>query len=144
MFLVALYTMNWTFKGKPLTQAPEGFYGFVYCITDDQGRKYWGKKAFSHRRKKRLSKKARKGTRKRVVVEAKDSGWQSYLGSCRPLLEYAKKRGTKGFKKEILKLCKDRASLSYWETHFLFSERVLFTDSWNGHILRFFKGKIHE
>lgn len=138
-------SMNWIFKKKEIRVAPKGFYGFVYVIIDDKGTPYWGKKAFQHKRKRRLGKKARKSTRKRVVVEHKDSGWKDYWGSCKPLLEYIKKRGsTEGFQRIILKFCKDRQSLSYWETHYLFTEKAIFIDSWNGHVLRFFKGRIHE
>lgn len=139
-----LYSMNWTHNGKIIKQTPATWYGFVYVITDNRGTKYWGKKAFTHRKKKRLSKKARKETGKRVEISRIDSGWQNYWGSSKPLLEYIKTNGTKGFRREILKLCKDKSSLSYWETHYLFQESVLFKDTWNGHILRFFKGKIHE
>jgi len=135
----------WVYKDKCLESPPRGFYGFVYCITDDTGRKYWGKKAFTHRRKVALSKKARKSTRKRVKITEKDSGWLNYWGSSKPLLEYISQKGTTNFHREVLKLCKTKASLSYWETYYLFINNVLFNDSWNGHILsRFFKGKIHS
>jgi hypothetical protein len=137
----------WKFKGDCLNVPPSGFYGFIYCITDDQGREYFGKKAFAHRRKTKLSKKARQGTRKRIKIEEVDSKWLNYWGSCKPLLEYIETRGgTKGFTRTILKLCKDKQSLTYWEVHYLTQNNVLFrTDTWNSNILsRFFKGKIHQ
>lgn len=137
----------WVHEGKCMEEPPEGYYGFIYLIVDDKGNKYWGKKAFTHKKKTALSKKARVGTRKRVKVQQVDSKWMSYWGSCKPLLEYIKNRGgTHGFSRYVLKLCKNRSALTYWETHVLFENRVLFReDTWNGHILsRFYKGKIHE
>lgn len=137
----------WTYQGKCLEKAPDGWYGFVYCITDDQGKKYWGKKAFSHRVKKTLSKRARVGTRKRVKVEQVDSKWLGYWGSSKQLLEYINDRGsTEGFRRDIVKLCEDRQSLTYWELTTLIMNGVLFRDdTWNGNILgKFFKGKVHE
>src|SRR5688572_16447177 len=109
----------WTYKNKKFTD-PQDYYGFIYIITDDTGKWYIGKKAFSHRKKTKLSKKARIGTRKRINISYKDSGWIDYWGSCRPLLEYIELRGgTQGFKRVILKLCKDRSSWSYWEIDYL-------------------------
>lgn len=144
-FITFALMQCWEHNKKCLEIPPRGYYGFVYVIEDDKGKKYWGKKAFSHKKRTKLSKKARKSTRKRIKVEQKDSGWQDYWGSSKPLLEYIKVSGKEGFSRKVLKLCKTRASLSYWEAHYLFSEKVLFRDCWNGHILsRFFKGKIHE
>ena len=137
----------WMFKKKCLEKAPDGYYGFIYCITDDQGKKYWGKKAFSHKQKRRLSKKARMGRLTRVEVKQVDSKWINYWGSCRDLLEYISLRGsTEGFTREVIKLCKDKASLTYWETVTLIDNEVLFRDdTWNGNILgKFFKNKIHK
>lgn len=134
-------------NGECLETAPEGYYGFVYLIKDDQGRTYIGKKAFSHSRKTKLSKKARVGTRKRVQIKTVDSGWLDYWGSCKPLLEYIKERGgTHGFRRFILKFTQNKQSSTYWETAFLFEYRVLFdNNNWNGHILsRFYKNKIHD
>jgi hypothetical protein len=137
----------WIYQGKCLETPPDGYYGFIYMIEDDQNREYYGKKAFIHKKKTKLSKKARAGTRKRIKVETVDSKWLQYWGSSKPLLEYIKVRGgTEGFKRYILKLCENKQSLTYWETHILFENAVLFKeDCWNGHILsRFYKGKIHK
>lgn len=136
----------WQFKGECLEVPPTGFYGFIYRIVDDQGREYFGKKAFAHTKKTKLSKKARKGTRKRVKITSIDSKWLSYWGSCKPLLEYIETRGgTHGFSRTIIKLCENRQSLTYWEMAILVENKVLFReDTWNGNIMsRFFKGKIH-
>lgn len=123
----------WHYKGKCMYEPPEGFYGYIYEIQDDQGRFYFGKKAFSHRKKTKLSKKARVGTRKRVKIEQKDSGWLTYFGSCIPLNSYIKERGnTKGFKRTIIGFCKDKNELAYREMELLIKEDVLFRDDcWN-------------
>lgn len=137
----------WTFRGKCLEKAPDGYYGFVYCITDDQGKKYWGKKAFNHTVRRKLSQKDRIGTRKRIKVETVDSKWLGYWGSSKMLLDYIATLGsTEGFTREVVKLCRDRQSLTYWELVTLIDNKVLFRDdSWNGNILgKFFKGKIHK
>lgn len=136
----------WIYKGKCLYDPPEGFYGYIYVITDNTGKKYYGKKAFTHRKKTKLSKKARVGTRKRIKISSVDSGWLDYWGSSKPLLEYIEKNTTKGFKREILKLCKDKQSWSYWELAILIEQKVLFReDCWNGNIAgKYYKNKIHE
>ena len=135
----------WKYQGKILKNTSE-FYGFIYKITDDKNRIYIGKKAFIHHIRKRLSKKARKSTRKRVEVVEKDSNWKNYWGSCKPLLEYIKENGTSGFKREVLILCKDRTNLNYWEIYAQFKENVLLRDDcWNTNIGgKWFKGKIYE
>lgn len=139
---------NWFYKDKFIFTPPEGYYGFIYKITDDIGNVYFGKKAFEHSQKKNISKKARKesGTRKRVERVKKDSGWLDYFGSSKPLLEYLEMDYRKlKCKREIIKLCKDKISLSYWEMVIMVQESVLFrNDCWNGNIAgKFFKGKIH-
>lgn len=133
--------------GECLETPPEGYYGFIYLIQDDTGKMYIGKKAFSHKKRTKLSKKARIGTRKRIKVEQVDSKWLAYWGSCKPLTSYIKERGhTKGFKRIVLKFCETRQDLSYWEMVFLVKENVLFNDNyWNSNVLsRFFKGKINK
>jgi hypothetical protein len=139
---------GWIYKGKVIKEAPKDFYGFIYCIVDDKGKRYWGKKAFEHNKKTKLSKKARKATGKRIVRTKVDSGWQDYWGSSKFLIEYLEEVPSRKNKciREIIKLCKDKASLSYWEMVTLVNYNVLFReDCWNGNILgKFFKGKIHE
>lgn len=136
----------WKYKGKKYKRESKD-YGFVYRITDDTGKMYIGKKAFIHRRKIRLSKSQRKLTGKRVSVQEKDSGWENYWGSSKGLLQYIDNRGsTRGFKREILKICYDKASLSYWENDHLMAEKVLFSNKyWNDNVAgKYFRGKIHQ
>jgi len=134
-------------NGKCCFEPPSGYYGFIYCIFDDKGKVYYGRKSFEHSKKVKLSKKRRKETRKRVEVTKKDSGWLSYWGSCKPLLEYIEDRGgTEGFKRVIIKLCKDKISLNFWEISIQIQNNVLFRgDCWNNSVGgKYFKNKIHE
>ena len=140
----------WTYGGVVIATPPEGVYGFIYKITLPDGSVYFGKKAFEHNQKKTISKKARKlsGTKKRIEKVKKDSGWLDYWGSSKPLLEYLDAALDRKIfsKREILKFCNDKISLTYWEMVTMVNERVLFrNDCWNGNIIgKFFKGKIHE
>lgn len=138
----------WMYGGVCLATPPEGYYGFIYKITDPSGKVYFGKKAFEHSKKKIISKKARKlsGSKKRIERSKVDSGWMDYWGSSKPLLEYLEESLLYPFcKREIIKLCKDKANLSYWEMATLVQENVLFRDDcWNGNVSgKYFKGKIH-
>ncbi len=140
----------WIMDGKCLYDKPEGFVGYIYHIQDDQNRHYWGKKLFEFSKKKILSKKARKesGTRKRIERSKIQSDWLDYWSSSKELLEYIAMANPNklGFKREIIKLCKNKESLSYWETAILIQNNALFReDCYNGNINgKWFKGKIHE
>lgn len=139
----------WIMNDKCFTSPSKDWYGFIYKITDPYGKVYFGKKAFEHKQKKVLSKKARKlsGTRKRIERTTKDSGWLNYWGSSRPFLEFLESSKCHNFcTREIIKLCKDKSSLAYWEMAIMVQENVLFReDCWNANISgRYFKGKIKE
>jgi len=137
------------YGGVCLETPPDGYYGFVYLIIDDQNRMYYGKKAFEHSKKKVISKKARKlsGTRKRIERSKVNSGWMDYWGSSKALLAYYEEDPTRKDKslRRIVKLCKDKVSLAYHEMKTLVYQEVLFRDDcWNGNISgKYFKGKIH-
>lgn len=140
----------WIYQDKCLYTPPEGYYGFIYSILLPDGRIYWGKKAFEHSKKVKLSKKARKssGTRKRIAKTKVDSGWLDYWGSSKELLDHLEVNPNlknTAFR-EIIKLCKDKASLSYWEMVTLVENNILFRDDcYNGNISgKYFKGKIHK
>jgi len=138
----------WIFNGKCLYDAPEGYYGYIYHIIDRENRHYWGKKAFEHNKKIKLSKKKRVGTRKRIERTKVDSGWLDYWGSSKFLQEYFEKENPdkESCYREIIKLCKNKESLSYWEVATLIENQVLFRDDcYNGNIGgRYFRGKVHK
>lgn len=138
----------WYYQDKPvlsLENCPESAIGFIYKITNLlDSRIYIGKKALTHRKKTRISKreKATTKTRKTFKVTATDSKWTSYWGSCKPLLEDIKLSGEHNFRKEIILFCFDKQSLTYQEVRHQILYGVLENDTYNSNILsRFFRPK---
>lgn len=144
----------WLLKGKCLKKQPQDYYGFVYRITvadsddlpqDMRGRIYIGKKAFTHKKKTRLSRKKRLATGKRIERTLVDSKWLSYYGSNKQLLEDVKNFGDKYFKREILHLCFNKAQLSYYEIKEQIAHNVLSCNSYNGWIgCKIFKNRFTQ
>jgi hypothetical protein len=134
----------WTYLDECFEE-PQGF-GFIYLITNNlDGRIYVGKKQFTFRKKTRLSKKARIGTRKRVEITRVDSGWQNYWSSCRPLVEDVKTLGQDKFSRQILMFCKNKSELSYYELYFQIKYEVLLKPSYNGWInAKVYKNKLWQ
>lgn len=129
------YDNPWIYLDEPFTSEDIGDnIGFVYLLTDPNGRKYVGKKLFvSKRRLPPLKGK----TRKRTVV--KESDWKTYYGSSEEL-QILVESGTP-FKREILHLCKTRGMLSYLELQEQMERKVLLrNDYFNGII----QVKIHK
>lgn len=103
---------------------PEEYCGFVYNITNvETGKFYIGKKVFWNHKKRKLTKKqlaeqtgpGRKSSFEIIRVE---SNWKTYWGSNKYLLEDLKTLGEEHFERGILKLCKTKKQLTYWEMHF--------------------------
>lgn len=103
---------------------PEDYLGFVYKITNlTNGKFYIGKKMFIHNKKHKLTKKqlaelegrGRKPTHETLKVE---SDWQTYWGSSKELLKDVQELGEEYFECAILKLCKTKKQLTYWEMHY--------------------------
>jgi hypothetical protein len=131
-------TQNWIYI-DPVH--PEDWFGFVYVIKNKvTGRIYVGKKVFWNNLKKKLTKTelaeqpgpGRKPTHKRVT---KESNWLTYWGSNKELLEDVKELGQDNFERKILKLCKSKKELTYYELHYQCKEEVLLTNSYNDNIL---------
>lgn len=112
----------WIYNGQPFTvDMTEGYYGFVYLITNNtNNRKYIGKKFFTKAGTKQV-----KGKRKKI---RKESDWESYYGSNKNLLEDVEKLGSENFTRQILRLCKTRSECSYWETHEIFVSQALLSN----------------
>lgn len=84
----------------------------------------FGKKLFNFKfRRKRANK-----INKKIVY--KKSDWETYYGSCKELSEDINKLGSSNFKREILKLCKDKFELGYYELHEQVIRGVLFTNEY--------------
>ena len=111
------YENPWTYQGSTFTSADiDGFFGFVYRITNLQtGKQYIGRKYFQQHRK------PRNGRRKRTS----ESNWKTYYGSSKELTEDRKLLGNSIFKREILSLHKTLGKVNYEETHQLFINNVL-------------------
>lgn len=112
----------WLHSGKPIDEESlEDFVGFVYIITNiESQRKYIGKKLFKFKRTKTV-----KGKKKRLLVE---SDWRKYWGSNKTLLEEVSLFGENGFKREVLRLCKSKGELNYFEAKYQFIMGALESD----------------
>ena len=98
----------------------DDWFGFIYRVTNiSTDRQYIGRKQFhSHTRK---IVKGRKN-RKKVVKEGK---WREYTTSSRMINEEIEQFGIDTFKFEIIKLCKTKGELSYYEAETQWAEQVL-------------------
>jgi hypothetical protein len=116
----------WYYEQKEFTETPTNFAGFVYCITDlSNGRKYIGKKLFT--RSKVLPKNSKRARRSRQTV---DSDWRTYCGSSKQVQELVEKYGLDRFKREIIRLCRTKGEMSYYEAKEQFDREVLFSDEY--------------
>ena len=125
---------------------PEEWFGFVYIIKNKiNGRIYVGKKVFWNNTKKKLTKTeiaeqtgpGRKPTHK---VVTKESNWMTYWGSNKELLADVKEHGMDNFERKILKLCKTKKELTYFEVHYQCVYEVLLNNSYNDNVLaKFFR-----
>ena len=127
--------MNWLYNGKEITdisQFPLGAFGFVYVVITPEGKKYVGKKALYHNRKRKLTKvelaeQSGRGRKKSFVIESKESDWKKYYGSNKHL----KDQITKGevtledLEKQIIEIGFNKKHLTYLETKYLFQLGVL-------------------
>ena len=125
----------WIYKNKCLESEPEGYFGFTYLITDKKNNKiYVGKKQFTHKTKKKLSKKAKQlpeNKGKRILKGTKNSGWLSYYGSSKELNEQVKLLGEDNFKREILEFAISKSDLTLKEIESQVKYNVLRVNSYN-------------
>ena len=107
--------MVWTYKGvkwnPPDNFSQDVYYGFVYCITNRAtGQKYIGKKFFWSKKTLPITKK-----RKRRKITYVESDWQDYYGSSETVKLLVEQNGKENFHREILRLCRKKAEMSYYE-----------------------------
>ena len=127
----------WYYNQKEFNETPEDFQGFVYIITNiNNGRKYVGKKNFW---KTKILPKTKK--RKRRVRTRVESDWRDYFGSNEELRILVEDKGSKNFKREIIRLCKTKGEMSYFEMKEQFERDVLFNKDYYN---EFIGGKIHS
>lgn len=117
--------MSWLYEGREF-EDPENYYGFVYQITHfPTGKKYIGRKYFTSAGYKQV-----KGKRKKV---RKESDWREYWGSSKHLQTDVEKFGKDQFKREILRLCKNRTECSYYESKAIFEEDAILREDFYNH-----------
>lgn len=130
--------MTWIFEEKEIHELPTDSIGFVYLITNlKTGKKYIGKKLGSFAKTTYKTVQLKNGKKKRKKIKSKvDSDWKDYWSSSDELKEDVKNLGKENFKREILKYCKSKSELSYYEAKFQFDNDVLYNkDLWyNGWI----------
>lgn len=123
----------WLFEDREFTHDEIGSWvGFVYIITDlVNDKKYIGKKQFFNT-KTLPPLKGQKRKRKKVT----ESDWQDYFGSNEKIKSLVEEKGRDRFKRQILKLCRSTAEMTYWETKLQFDYDVLLRDDfYNDYIM---------
>ena len=128
----------WLYENKTFEPTQlEDWVGFVYVITDlSNNKKYVGKKNFwSIRRLPPLKGKTRKRTKK------SESDWKEYFGSSEEVKSLVEEKGGDNFKREIIRLCKSKGEMSYYEAKEQFDRDVLFSDEYYN---EFIGCKIHS
>ena len=130
--------MTWCYNGQAVTQLPEDVVGFVYLITNiTTGKMYVGKKLAKFAKTTYKVVKLKNGTKKRKKIRSKiNSDWQDYFGSSDELNKDVILLGQDSFKREILRYCKSKSEMSYYEAKYQFDNDVLLNeDKWyNGWI----------
>lgn len=112
----------WLYNNEPFDDIAD-YVGYVYIITNlTNGRKYLGKKNFYFSKTRTI-----KGKKKRSKVE---SDWREYYGSNKELLEDVEKLGKDLFKREIVRLCKSKGEMSYFEAKYQFESDVILDPNW--------------
>ena len=130
----------WYYEDKifdPEKHSHHNYAGFVYIITDlSNQKKYVGKKLFWKIHKlKPLKGKVNKRHSKR------DSDWQDYFGSNEEVKLLVEQSGKERFKREIIRLCKTKGEMTYFEMKEQIDRKVLFDDKYYN---EFIGGKIHS
>jgi hypothetical protein len=128
------YENPWIYKDEPFTSEDIGDHiGFVYLLTDPNGKKYVGKKLFVSRRKLPPLKGK---TRKRTKIS--ESDWKIYYGSSEEVQSLVESNVS--FKREMLHLCNTKGELSYMELVEQMERKVLLRDDYYNGIIQV---KIH-
>jgi Putative endonuclease segE, GIY-YIG domain len=100
--------MTWFYNGLPVTEVIDDYVGFVYIIENlTNHKKYIGKKLFWFKKTKIVKKK-----KKRLKEE---SDWRSYFGSNEKLKQDVELLGQLQFRRTIIRLCKTKGEMSYYE-----------------------------
>ena len=116
----------WYYNDEVFNETPEGYQGFVYEVVElDTGRRYIGKKNFWKPKTLPITK-----TRRRRVRTRTESDWKDYYGSSEKVMALVESKGKEEFKRIILRLCKTKGEMSYFEAKLQFDNNVLFNDKY--------------
>ena len=127
----------WYYNNEVYEAYDEQYVGFVYLITDlSNNKKYVGKKLFWSTRKLPPLKGQKRRRTKKV-----ESDWQNYYGSSEEVKLLVEESGRDRFKREIIRLCKTKGEMSYFEAKEQFDREVLFSDEYYN---EFIGCKIHS
>jgi len=127
----------WIYENKEYNDTPEEYQGFVYQIIElDTGKKYIGKKNFWKPKVLPITK-----SRKRRVRTRVDSDWRDYYGSSEQVKLLIEEKGSGNYRREILRLCKTKGEMSYYEAKLQFELDVLLSDEYYN---EFIGCKIHS
>lgn len=127
----------WYYNEEPFNETPEDYQGFVYEVVElDTGKRYIGKKNFWKPKILPITKTRRRRVRSRV-----ESDWRKYYGSSEKVVSLVESKGEKGFKRIILRLCKTKGEMSYFEAKLQFENDVLLNDQYYN---EFIGCKIHS
>ena len=115
----------WYFNDKkfePTHDELSSWVGFVYELEDkSNGKKYIGKKLLWSKRKLPPLK-----GKKRKRTQIKESDWKDYYGSTDEIQNIVEAHGGDRFIRRVLRLCKTKGELSYYEAKEQFDRDVLF------------------
>ena len=123
--------------------------GYIYLTCHPiSGKQYIGKKQFFSTQNKKLGKKelallpVTRGRRPSTKQIIKESDWRTYYGSS----DLVKALPKDQLKLYVLKLCKTKKELTYWETAYLFKYDVLLDERYlNDNILgTFYRGDFEK
>jgi hypothetical protein len=111
---------------------PSLYEGYIYITTNlETGRNYIGKKNFFHKNNVKLDKKelanmpVTRGRSKSTKLVIKLSDWKTYYGSAQEIKDDLKKYPKDKFIRSVLRLCKTKKELTYYECKYLFQYGVL-------------------
>lgn len=131
-------TTEWIFENEVLPQAPIDSIGFVYLITNNEtGKKYIGKKNFFTPKTSVKTVTLKNGNKKKKKTKTfVDSDWKEYYGSNNELQKDVEALGPEKFTRKILKICKSKSEMTYWETYFQFvTHSLVSSDYYNSWIM---------
>lgn len=119
---------QWTYNQLPFSQPTPDIVGFVYIITNLlTNRQYIGKKNFwgTKTSQKTVIIKSTGLKKKKKIRTQIPSDWETYFGSNDELKKDVAIHGEQNFTRVILRLCKSKGEMSYFEARYQFEMDVI-------------------